>query len=85
MISRILKGWNAVKIFRVIMSALILWNGVADKNNSFILLGAGFLVFSLLSSGACCAMFPSAQTAVKEDNKDYTHLKAEYEEVGIRK
>lgn len=84
MFSRVLKGWNGVKIFRVLMSVLIVWSGIEERNNAYTGLGLFFLLFSLWSSGACCAMYPNRETTPPAD-KDYSQLKADYEEVGAGK
>lgn len=75
--TNIITGWNFMKVFRVLAGLLVIYSGIADNNVTFIIIGAGFLIFALLTSGVCCAVYnpatPGRQKA--ELNKiDYEEL-----------
>lgn len=48
------KSFDTMRILRLALGAYIIVQGVQDKQWSFVLLGAGFLLMSLFGVG-CCA------------------------------
>ncbi|MDP4264597.1 MAG: hypothetical protein Q8941_18860 [Bacteroidota bacterium] len=75
-----ISGWNFIKIIRVLTGVFILFSGIDDNNTPVILLGAGFLLFSLTTRGVCCALYsPPRQQNVSADLKDI-----DYEELGSK-
>ncbi len=76
----IIGGWNFIKIIRIMAGTFILISGIYEQNTSFILLGSGFLLVSLITAGSCCAMHnPTVQQKKAIDIND-----TEYEEVGAK-
>jgi hypothetical protein len=78
--TNIISGWNFIKVMRVLAGIFIMLSGITGNNITFIVLGSGFLLFSLLTPGACCPLYnPPAQQKISSDLKD-----VEYEEVGVK-
>lgn len=70
-----------MKIFRVVISGLILWSGIEDRSITYIVSGSLFLLFSLLTGNACCAF----RTNIPSEEKDLSQAIMDYEEVGVAK
>lgn len=58
--TNIITGWNFMKVFRVLAGLLVIYSGIVDNNLTFVIIGSGFLLFALLTSGVCCAVYNPA-------------------------
>jgi hypothetical protein len=75
--ANIITGWNFMKVFRVLAGLLVIYSGIVDNNVTFVIIGTGFLIVALLTSGVCCALYnPATHDRQKTDLN-----KIEYEEL----
>jgi hypothetical protein len=72
-----LRGWNFMRVFRLIMGIIIIIQGVDSMQWNVIFLGGLFSLLPILNIG-CCS---SAGCASSKINKDETNKTLIYEEV----
>lgn len=81
-IKKIISGWTVIKFIRVLAGGLILYSSIESYLIAGIILGAVFLVISLVADGSCCAMGSvscKSGTGISSSNENI-----EYEEVGSK-
>lgn len=75
----ILSGWTLLKGVRVGLGLLILYSGIESHSAGWIVAGAVFTLFGLLSPGTCCgtgcySREPRHPMEEKEEIVDYEEL-----------
>lgn len=78
----LLYGWNFMRIFRILISALFVWQGITTGDRFVVFVGALFGLMALFNLGCCAAGSCTIRNSVSQPAKT---KEVEYEELSEKK